>query len=457
MIAEAEVTVMAPQPRQEMFLESPADIVIFGGAAGGGKSHSLLMDPIRYCHVPGFTAVIFREMWGDIVNPGGLWDSSQEIYPHTGANDLQSSLTWKWESGAKVKFSHFQHPKYKKAWQGSQICMIGWDELTHFSMDIFFYMLSRNRSTCGVRPYIRATCNPDPDSWVKDFIQWWIDPATGYAIQERDGVIRWFVRSGDSIVWRANRTDFETLKQRKNARSVTFIQSKLSDNKILVDKDPQYESNLEALPLHQREALLKGNWNIRLSAGMYWKKEWCEIVDVAPDKGTVVRYWDRASTKPHESNQDPDWTVGVRMKRVGGTYYIEDVVRFRETPDKVRKYIKNTAIADNNLNSGTTCVLEQDPGQAGVAEIDMLKRFLSGFDVRSMRVDKAKEIRFRPFSAQSQAGNVKIVRGGWNREYFSELEAFPPEKLGHDDQCDSSSGAFNYINLAIGSPSIRSL
>ena len=130
--------------------------------------------------------------------------------------------------------------------------------------------------------------------------------------------------------------------------------------------------------------------------------------------------------------------------------------RFRETPDNVRKYIKNTAIADN-VEYPTTVVLEEDPGQAGKAEIDMYTKYLSGFDVRSLRADKAKEIRFRPFSAQCQAGNVKIVAGKWNREYHAELEAFPPEKLGHDDQCDGSSGAFNYINLAIGSPSIRSL
>lgn len=454
MTSVAEDILIKPQPRQELFLTTPADIAIFGGAAGGGKSYSLLLDPIRYSHVPGFSSVIFREQHGDIVNPGGLWDSSYDIYPYTGANAYQSSNTWKWESGAKVKFNHFQHVKYKKSWQGTQICMIGFDELTHFSQDIFFYMMSRNRSMCGVRPYMRATCNPDPDSWVKEFIQWWINPATGYAIPERDGVIRYFVRSGDSFLWKSNREDFPTAKMRKNAKSVTFIMSKLEDNQILMDKDPQYESNLEALPLHQREALLKGNWNIRLSPGMYFKREWCDMVDVAPETTIKVRYWDRASTKPHESNPDPDWTSGTLMVRKGGTYYIEDQVRMRDTPDKVRKFIKNTAIADGQ---GTTCVLEQDPGQAGVAEVEILKKYLSGIDVRSMRVDKAKEIRFRPFSAQCQAGNVKIVRGKWNRDYFSELESFPPEKLGHDDQCDSSSGAFNYINLAIGSPSIRSL
>ena len=62
-------------------------------------------------------------------------------------------------------------------------------------------MVSRNRSTCGVRPYIRATCNPDADSWVADFLSWWIDPVSGHPIPERAGVLRYLVRIAEKIVW----------------------------------------------------------------------------------------------------------------------------------------------------------------------------------------------------------------------------------------------------------------
>ena len=75
------------------------------------------------------------------------------------------------------------------------------DELTHFTWRQFSYMFSRNRSTCGVRPYIRAGCNPDAASWVARWVEWWIDAATGLPIPERSGVIRWFVRDGDNIRW----------------------------------------------------------------------------------------------------------------------------------------------------------------------------------------------------------------------------------------------------------------
>ncbi|MFS6779604.1 terminase large subunit domain-containing protein, partial [Staphylococcus aureus] len=127
---------------------------------------------------------------------------------------------------------------------------------------------SRNRSTCGVRPYVRATTNPDADSWVAEFISWWIDQKTGYAIPERSGVLRWFVRIGDNIIWADHPEELEMYTMPGPggeevpipAKSVTFISSKLTDNKILMAADPGYMANLMSLPLVERERLLGGNW-----------------------------------------------------------------------------------------------------------------------------------------------------------------------------------------------------
>ena len=235
----------APQEGpQEAFLASDADVVIYGGAAGGGKTRALLMEAARFNYIKGFSSVIFRLSWGDITNPGGLWDESQELYPYLGAKERQSALSWTWNSGAKVVFSHFQHPKYKANWQGSQIAMIGWDELTHFTQDIFFYMLSRNRSTCGVRPYVRCTCNPDPDSWVRTFIDWWIGE-DGYPIPERSGIVRYFVRESGEVSWYDRKKDIPK-HLRLFAKSCTFIPASLTDNPALLKKDPQYMANLMA-------------------------------------------------------------------------------------------------------------------------------------------------------------------------------------------------------------------
>src|SRR4029077_9839556 len=80
------------------------------------------------------------------------------------------------------QFSHLQLATSVYDWQGAQITLICFDELAHFTAHQFFYLLSRNRSTCGIKPYIRATCNPDADSWVAEFLAWWIDPETGFPI-----------------------------------------------------------------------------------------------------------------------------------------------------------------------------------------------------------------------------------------------------------------------------------
>ena len=186
--------ILRPQPGpQEAFLSTPADIAIYGGAAGGGKTYALLLESLRHIRNPGFGAVIFRRQSIQITQEGGLWDSSFGVFGGLrGAVPKTSPRRhWRFRSGSRVSFAHIDGDRDLNKWQGSQIAMIGYDELTHFTKRQFFYMLSRNRSGCGVAPYIRATCNPDADSWVAGFIGWWIDPKTGYPLRERSGKIRY--------------------------------------------------------------------------------------------------------------------------------------------------------------------------------------------------------------------------------------------------------------------------
>lgn len=175
--------------------------------------------------------------------------------------------------------------------------------------------------------------------------------------------------------------------------------------------------------------------------GGMFKKEWFAVCKAAPAKATRVRYWDRASTK-ETPGKNPDWTVGVKMARDSdGLSYVEDIIRFRGSPLEVEKAIMNTASRD-----GYACEvgLEQDPGQAGVADVDNLTRKLNGFNVRKYRVTRSKELRASPLSAQCEAGNVKLINGPWIEEFLNELGTFP---LGeHDDQVDAASGAFNALN-----------
>lgn len=456
---------LRPQPGpQSAFLGSRADIAIFGGSAGGGKTYALLMEQLRHIHNPDFGSVIFRRTSPQIMNEGGLWDEANRLYPLLGAVPKIGDALYQFPSGATVSFRHLQHEQTKYDWQGTQVPLLNFDEITHFSESQFFYLLSRNRSMCGVRPYVRCTCNPDADSWVANFISWWIDQQTGLAIPERSGVVRFFVRVGSSIHWGDSPAALAHFTMPdENGRdvpippkSVTFIAAKLTDNKALMSADPGYMANLMSLPMVERERLLHGNWKIRPAAGLYFQRAWCETVEAIPAGVQIVRGWDLAAT-PDTGSNDPDWTVGTKMaKDATGRFYILDVRWKRGSPHDVQEFILNTASEDGK---GVAISIPQDPAQAGKWQAVDYTRRLAGYNVRTSVESRtvpgadstpsqqsAKITRFSPFSAQAEAGNVKLLRGEWNKRLVDELEAFPEGR--HKDSADATSRAFNELTTA---------
>lgn len=434
---------------QTMFMASSADIVIYGGAAGGGKTYALLLEGLRHRDVKGFGAVIFRHNYNQITAQGGLWDASQKIFSRVeGAQPRKTpKLHWAFSSGARINFAHIDGDDGLKSWQGTEIAYIGFDELTHFSKHQFLYMLSRNRTTCGIRPYVRATCNPDSDSWVADFISWWIDQDTGYPIPNRSGAVRYMCVLNDTIYWADTR---EELAEKYNVniedcKSVTFIASKLEDNKILMESDPGYMANLKAMTEVDMERLLKGNWKIKASAGMYFKKVQVHLIDKAPDDIVMwCRAWDLAATDEDE-NGDADYTAGVLIGlRKSGTVVVLDVINQRLKAGDVEKLIQITSAVDRNRFGYQYIVrIPQDPGQAGKALAGQYVKALSGYNIKTYPVSGSKVLRATPFAMQWQNGNVEVVTGEWNEMYFNQLESFPQSK--HDDMVDASSDAFDEL------------
>lgn len=354
---------------------------------------------------------------------------------------------------SKVVFEHIDRDEDLRSYQGSQLCEIGFDELCHFSEKQFFYMLSRNRSTCGVRPFVRATCNPDADSWVAEFIKWWINPETGYPIPERSGKIRYFIRREEKIYW-ANKKetlweqfDLNTPEERDEPRSTTFIMSSVYDNKELLRVNPQYLANLKALSVVERERLLYGNWKIKPSAGMYFKRNQIgSFLDVVPDDIVQwVRCWDLAATEKDDKG-DPAYTAGVLMgKRKNGRYIVADVVNKQMNASDVRQTILHTAQLDKAKFKRVRIRLPKDPGQAGKEQAESYIKFLSGYDVTAVAESGTKEARAEPMAAQWQAGNFDILIGDWNEPYLYQLENFPEGKF--KDMVDASANGFTEIEL----------
>lgn len=443
---------LKPQPGpQEKFLSSSADIAIYGGAAGGGKTYALLLENIRHMNNGSFGSVIFRRNSSQIMNEGGLWDNATEMYPQLGGVPRETPRpSIKFPSGAKITFAHLQYEKDVSSYQGAQICLICFDELCHFTEKQFFYMLSRNRSTCGVRPYVRATCNPDADSWVADFISWWIDQDTGYPIQKRSGVIRYFVRIDGNIIWGDDR---DSLAGKYNmdpmlCKSVTFVASSIYDNKVLLEVNPEYLASLNAMSVVEKERLLKGNWKIRPAAGLYFKRSQVRVVKTIPDRiVTIARAWDLAATEITPASKNPDRTASALIARLqNGQYIVLNVIRQAMNSANVRQLVKNTAISDRAEYRCNNILIPQDPGQAGKEQAQSYIKLMAGFNIQCHPVSGDKITRADPFAAQWQQGNILVLEGPWNDGYFDELEGFPDAL--HDDQVDASSDAFNKVAQA---------
>jgi predicted phage terminase large subunit-like protein len=463
--SELETIHIGPQPGpQEQFLCTSADIAIYGGQAGGGKTWALVYEGVRHKDNPEFGYVIFRRLGTQITNQGGLWDESMKLYPLAGAVPRRPH-DWFFPSGAWVGFAHLQYEQDKLGWQGAQLTAIGFDELTHFTETQFFYMLSRNRSMAGVAGYIRATTNPDPDSWVAEFIAWWIDqdensPTYGKPIAERAGVLRWFVRIDDQMHWADSPDELREKfagypAESVQPKSVTFIPAALTDNPALMRADPSYLANLLALPYVEREQLLGGNWKVRASAGKVFPRSGWTIIPAIPklrpheQQPRWVRYWDKAGTA-----DDGDWSVGLLMGYfpTTETWIIADVIRGQWKSSERNKIMRDTAEMDG---PGVEIWVEQEPGSGGKESAEASVKLLKGYTIRVDRVTENKKGRADPMAAQQQVGNIQLLRAEWNAAFIRELELFPTKGI-PDDQVDAASGAFNKLTLTPNVGSSRS-
>ena len=161
------------------------------------------------------------------------------------------------------------------------------------------------------------------------------------------------------------------------------------------------------------------------------------FVDAAPATARRVRYWDKAATAA-----GGDFTAGVLMSESEKVYYIEDIVRGQWDTSERDRIIRQTTELDGRAVKVSG---EQEPGASGKDAAKAFVQLLAGFSVTTAPASGTKELRADPLSSQVNNGNVRMVRGAWNRDFIQELGAFPLSK--HDDQVDAASGAFNILAL----------
>lgn len=281
--------ILAQAGGQEDCLANPAQIIIYGGKRGAGKSYIILDGAVYDIENPNFRACILRNEKPDLTD---LVEVSYELYGQYGDyNRSVNDMTWNFYSGAKLKFSYFEgeYEAFKKRFQGKQFAYIAVDEITHCPYKKFKYLLTDNRNAYGIRNRFIGSCNPDPDSWVATFLfnGGWVDRDTGFPIHEMNGVVRFCYMAGNDeneIIWGDSREEvFQKCKNDilKHWRaeyeqygspqdlfifSVAFVEGKLEDNHKLMDADPTYLARLANQDEEQKSRDLDGNWKFR-SAG----------------------------------------------------------------------------------------------------------------------------------------------------------------------------------------------
>jgi predicted phage terminase large subunit-like protein len=301
-------------------------------------------------------------------------------------------------------------------------------------------MFASNRSVCGVKPYIRATCNPDSTSWVRELIAPWIDN-DGYAIASESGKIKYFIVDGENFEFVG-----ETYRTEDGLRpkSITYISADIWDNPVLLAKNPDYLTSLRSLPYLERERFLGvrgrgGNWNIKAQAGTVFNAAWFNFVPLISlqpgDK--AIAFWDFAAT----TNTVSDYTTRMLLIKRGLKIYFVDMKRVKLPPAAVNNLVRSQAVLDG---TNVSIRWQNEPGAAGTRDSAALMQLLAGFDARPVNEMRDKVSRALPLSSGFESGEVLICQGVWNQIFVSELENFPDGE--HDDQVDAATGAYNCVN-----------
>ena len=322
-----------------------------GGAAYVGKTWAEVYFPLRYVGRAGYTAAIYRQRLADVIHPGGLWDEASRLYPPLGAEPNRHDWAWRFPAGASVSFRHCTDEERVK---GSQIATLLLDEGTHFEEDFVWNLYTRNRSNArGVPAQMLITTNPDADSWLAEFLTWWIDqdsssPTYGLPIPGRANKIRYLVRIEGRAHWFAARphsAQLKSLHPRANStwvKAVQFIPGRLEDNQIGLRANPGYEGNLASADPVSVARLLGGNWKIRRGKGSLFKSSWLRDEERAPRLVRLVRGWGLAATEG-----SVDWTAGVLLgQEEDGTLWVLDVVRGRLNAGQVERLVRAVAEAE---------------------------------------------------------------------------------------------------------------
>ena len=458
-----------PLPAQALFLglhqtKSSGNRVfqaLYGGAAGGGKSDSLLMGAAQYAWKhPDFAGIMFRRSFTDLSQPGALMDRALEWWLPQGVKWDGTNKIFRFPSGAKIAMAYLSNPSDHLRYQGAEYQYTAWDELTQWptAKQYQYVGLSRVRRKANSSVPLRTLSASNPGG-----------PGHNWVLRE-------FVGGPDPM------TGEELTPQ--HAYVPAFIQ----DNPHL-DQDSYMEGLLMLHPT-VRDQLLRGDWRAR-DAGDYFRAEWFgPLLDIEteiwPSSECVrIRWWDLAASEKPGAKR----TASVRMARHrSGVRAIEHGRAFKATPGKRDDLIVQTAQGDGH---SVYVGIEIEGGSGGPAQFYALEKRLKaeGFKVigarpraelttaegktmlRNPTGATGKEARADPVASCLERGyqrrgecpdtggtwwgldqnrnlsnerdGLRLFAGSWTQDYLDEVEGFPDADL--CDYVDATSGAWSWL------------
>lgn len=464
-------------PKQAAFLQSNSFFTVYGGSMGSGKTYQGLLRFLRWWKDPNFVGVVVRKNATFLSQSGGAFEEACELYKKLDPKCVitKKPMVIKFTTGSKIFFTGYDGQAGKDAFQGIQVSAIMIDEGTQVNEEDVLWMMKRLRGRAKMDKNIWITCNPDPDSYLRRWIDWYLYPKEhphgGRPDPSKSGIERWYLMLGNEIVWGSSRQelfDVYHIKMGKNTsgnwncnpKSFRFIAATCEDNPIMLRDNPDYIGILFAQSDVEVERQFHGNWDVRPEDSGYFKRSWLTMLnphsrdDMSYKKDVVmrVRCWDLACTLPSPVNPSPDYTAGVLMARTrDGRFIIEDVIQVRKREGENIDFIIGVAKEDIKRYGKVQCYLPVDPAESGKSiKFQRAKEFaMQGVPVKFIKVStkRGKLDRFLPFSAAAENGIVYAIKNiDWNNIYFSEMEAFDGvSRRVHDDMCDSTSDAFNTL------------
>lgn len=454
----SEQIVIGPRSKkQELYIQCEADVVVFGGGAGSGKSFLGAMDTLKHTDDPKFRALVVRRLTPQIHGPGGIFETftnlHREIYD-TKLKVKKRDGILEYPNGGTISFRHCQYEDDKHSFQGWQLSMALVDEAQQLTQSQIVYIMSRLRSEAAMKPKMRMTCNPaGKGHWLTNWLEWYLLPS-GLPDQDRCGVLRYFTMQDNEMIWGNSPEEVKEKVKGCSPLSFTFINANVYDNPVLMERQPEYVAWLEGQDRETKEALLYGNWYVTKQQENYFRRGWCRLLLDVPTAKNSVRGFDLAGSLKDEVNKDPDYSATVLMSKTKeGRYIIEHADHIRARFHTVEEWIfkLDELDADN-----VTYIIPVDAGSAGRAYASSLQKRLAERG-RSCRLhpmsNKSKLVRFRPLASVAQAGFVDVLNSSWNDMYFDELEQFRGDGKTHDDLLDAGVSAFWFLNQSIALPS----